>query len=172
VRVPKPQEEVATFYAVMIKTDYMQKETFNRNFWDGFKALLGKGHVIKVCIVISSMTARHLAIAGAAGVIGFLPHVSSDDCISRIGVACSSLGHATCMMRANITLCVLWLSGPEEVRLHGHVRILHGSAGTEEAAVQGGGCLVSHPPSVSAFTHRKSNSIAGHAASQQGSLDR
>jgi DNA topoisomerase-1 len=31
----------------MIKTDYMQKETFNRNFWDGFKALLGKGHVIK-----------------------------------------------------------------------------------------------------------------------------
>lgn len=32
----------------MIKTDYMQKETFNRNFWDGFKALLGKGHVIKV----------------------------------------------------------------------------------------------------------------------------
>jgi Eukaryotic DNA topoisomerase I, DNA binding fragment len=43
-----PQEEVATFYAVMIKTDYMQKETFNRNFWDGFKALLGKGHVIKV----------------------------------------------------------------------------------------------------------------------------
>ena len=43
-----PQEEVATFYAVMIKTDYMQKEPFNRNFWEGFKALLGKGHVIKV----------------------------------------------------------------------------------------------------------------------------
>lgn len=62
MRVLEPQEEVATFYAVMIKTDYMQKETFNRNFWEGFKALLGRGHVIKVCTNITGMTALLQAV--------------------------------------------------------------------------------------------------------------
>lgn len=28
-------------------TDYMNKPTFLRNFWDGFRELLGPGHVIK-----------------------------------------------------------------------------------------------------------------------------
>ena len=46
----------------MIKTDYMQKETFNRNFWEGFKALLGKGHVIKVGGHIAGTSAQDLAL--------------------------------------------------------------------------------------------------------------
>ena len=41
------QEEVATMFAVMKETDYMKKEQFLRNFWDAFKPILGKGHVIK-----------------------------------------------------------------------------------------------------------------------------
>lgn len=41
------QEEVATFYAVMLETDYMQKETFKRNFWEGFQEVLGPKHTIK-----------------------------------------------------------------------------------------------------------------------------
>ncbi len=35
-----PQEEVATFYAVMIETDYAKKPVFNKNFWEGFKQVL------------------------------------------------------------------------------------------------------------------------------------
>jgi hypothetical protein len=53
---------VATFYAVMIKTDYMQKDTFNLNFWEGFKAVLGKGHVIKVGHNISGTSALYIGI--------------------------------------------------------------------------------------------------------------
>ena len=34
-------------YATMLETDYMQKETFKKNFWEDFKAILGKGHVVK-----------------------------------------------------------------------------------------------------------------------------
>lgn len=41
------QEEVATFFAVMKETDYMNKPTFLRNFWEGFKEVLGPNHVIK-----------------------------------------------------------------------------------------------------------------------------
>jgi DNA topoisomerase-1 len=41
------QEEVATMYAVMIETDYMNKPLFKKNFWAGFKEVLGKGHKIQ-----------------------------------------------------------------------------------------------------------------------------
>jgi DNA topoisomerase I len=41
------QEEVATMFAVMKETDYMKKETFLRNFWEGFQEVLGPNHVIK-----------------------------------------------------------------------------------------------------------------------------
>jgi DNA topoisomerase-1 len=41
------QEEVATFFAVMKETDYMNKETFLSNFWEGFREVLGPNHVIK-----------------------------------------------------------------------------------------------------------------------------
>lgn len=41
------QEEVATMFAVMKETEYMNKDTFLRNFWEGFKEVLGPNHVIK-----------------------------------------------------------------------------------------------------------------------------
>lgn len=41
------QEEVATMFAIMKETDYMKKPIFLKNFWDGFKEVLGKNHVIK-----------------------------------------------------------------------------------------------------------------------------
>ncbi|KAL8160375.1 hypothetical protein V2J09_001912 [Rumex salicifolius] len=41
------QEEVATMYAVMLDTDYIQKEKFNENFFNDWKKLLGRNHVIK-----------------------------------------------------------------------------------------------------------------------------
>jgi hypothetical protein len=41
------QEAVATMYSAMINTDYASKKAFIDNFWDEFKKLLGKGHVIK-----------------------------------------------------------------------------------------------------------------------------
>ena len=41
------QEAVATMYAAMIKTDYATKETFIKNFWQEFKALLGSKHPIQ-----------------------------------------------------------------------------------------------------------------------------
>lgn len=41
------QEEVANMFAIMKETDYMNKPTFLKNFWDGFKEVLGKNHVIK-----------------------------------------------------------------------------------------------------------------------------
>ncbi|PSC70005.1 DNA topoisomerase 1 [Micractinium conductrix] len=41
------QEEVASFFAVMKETDYMNKPTFLHNFWEGFKEVLGPNHVIK-----------------------------------------------------------------------------------------------------------------------------
>lgn len=34
-------------YAVMIDTDYVQKETFRDNFWNDWRKLLGKNHVIQ-----------------------------------------------------------------------------------------------------------------------------
>ncbi|KAF5478987.1 hypothetical protein F2P56_005503 [Juglans regia] len=41
------QEEVATMYAVMKDTDYMQKDKFKENFWTDWRKLLGKNHVIQ-----------------------------------------------------------------------------------------------------------------------------
>jgi DNA topoisomerase-1 len=41
------QEEVATMFAGMKDTEYMQKQTFLDNFWEGFKEVLGPGHAIK-----------------------------------------------------------------------------------------------------------------------------
>lgn len=47
VELTPDQEEVATMYASMIETDYMQKEIFLSNFWAEFKKVLGKNHVIR-----------------------------------------------------------------------------------------------------------------------------
>ncbi|KAK9933580.1 hypothetical protein M0R45_020773 [Rubus argutus] len=47
VNLTPEQEEVATMYAVMIDTDYVQKETFRDNFWNDWRKLLGKNHVIQ-----------------------------------------------------------------------------------------------------------------------------
>ncbi|CAL0328076.1 unnamed protein product [Lupinus luteus] len=41
------QEEVATMFAVMRDTDYMQKDKFKENFWTDWRKLLGKNHVIQ-----------------------------------------------------------------------------------------------------------------------------
>ncbi|TQD84575.1 hypothetical protein C1H46_029865 [Malus baccata] len=42
------QEEVATMYAVMKDTDYVQKkQTFRNNFWNDWRKLLGENHVIR-----------------------------------------------------------------------------------------------------------------------------
>lgn len=41
------QEEVATMFAVMKDTDYMQKDKFKENFWNDWRKLLGKNHVIQ-----------------------------------------------------------------------------------------------------------------------------
>ncbi|KAK4851891.1 hypothetical protein QYF36_019214 [Acer negundo] len=41
------QEEVATMFAVMLDTDYMQKDKFKENFWNDWRKLLGKNHVIQ-----------------------------------------------------------------------------------------------------------------------------
>ncbi|XP_050219344.1 DNA topoisomerase 1 alpha-like [Mercurialis annua] len=41
------QEEVATMFAVMKETDYMQKPQFLENFWTDWRKILGKNHVIQ-----------------------------------------------------------------------------------------------------------------------------
>lgn len=41
------QEEAATFFAVMMDTDYAKKPTFVKNFWEDFQALLGDEHTIQ-----------------------------------------------------------------------------------------------------------------------------
>ncbi|XP_065862483.1 DNA topoisomerase 1 beta-like [Euphorbia lathyris] len=41
------QEEVATMFAVMKETEYMQKPKFRDNFWNDWRKLLGKNHVIQ-----------------------------------------------------------------------------------------------------------------------------
>ncbi|KAJ8557256.1 hypothetical protein K7X08_002881 [Anisodus acutangulus] len=41
------QEEVATMYAVMLETDYMSKQQFKENFWNDWRKILGKNHVIQ-----------------------------------------------------------------------------------------------------------------------------
>ncbi|GIL73157.1 hypothetical protein Vretimale_4749 [Volvox reticuliferus] len=47
VNLTPEQEEVATMFAVMKDTDYMKKPVFLKNFWEGFKEILGKNHAIK-----------------------------------------------------------------------------------------------------------------------------
>ncbi|XP_054815483.1 DNA topoisomerase 1 alpha-like isoform X2 [Prosopis cineraria] len=47
VNLTPEQEEVATMFAVMRDTDYMQKEIFKRNFWSDWRKLLGKNHIIQ-----------------------------------------------------------------------------------------------------------------------------
>ncbi|KAM5569152.1 hypothetical protein ABKV19_016589 [Rosa sericea] len=47
VNLTPAQEEVATMYAVMIDTEYVQKKTFRDNFWNDWRKLLGKNHVIQ-----------------------------------------------------------------------------------------------------------------------------
>ncbi|KAJ9672975.1 hypothetical protein PVL29_026302 [Vitis rotundifolia] len=41
------QEEVATMFAMMLDTDYMQKEKFKENFMADWRKILGKNHVIQ-----------------------------------------------------------------------------------------------------------------------------
>ena len=47
VELTEEQEEMATSYAVMLETEYMQKETFLRNFWEAFRQKLGASHPIQ-----------------------------------------------------------------------------------------------------------------------------
>ncbi|XP_034227264.1 DNA topoisomerase 1 alpha-like isoform X2 [Prunus dulcis] len=47
VTLSPEQEEVATMYAVMKDTDYVQKQTFRNNFWNDWHKLLGKNHIIQ-----------------------------------------------------------------------------------------------------------------------------
>jgi len=39
--------QVATMFALMRDTDHMQKELFKYNFWNDWRKLLGKNHVIQ-----------------------------------------------------------------------------------------------------------------------------
>ncbi|CAN8248310.1 unnamed protein product [Cochlearia groenlandica] len=41
------QEEVATMFAVMRETEYYNKPMFRNNFWNDWRKLLGKNHIIK-----------------------------------------------------------------------------------------------------------------------------
>lgn len=41
------QEEIAMMYAKYIDTEYIQNKIFNKNFWNEFKKILGKGHIIQ-----------------------------------------------------------------------------------------------------------------------------
>lgn len=41
------EEEVASMFASMLHSDYKDKPTFMKNFWDGFKEVLGPKHIIK-----------------------------------------------------------------------------------------------------------------------------
>ncbi|KAL5804017.1 hypothetical protein ACOSQ3_030817 [Xanthoceras sorbifolium] len=47
VELSPEQEEVATMFAVMLDTDYMQKPKFKENFWNDWRKLLGRNHVIQ-----------------------------------------------------------------------------------------------------------------------------
>lgn len=43
VTLTPEQEEIATFYAVMLGTDYLKNPTFNKNFFADWKKVLGPG---------------------------------------------------------------------------------------------------------------------------------
>lgn len=47
VNLTPEQEEVATMFAVMLDTDYMNKPRFKENFFNDWKKILGKNHVIQ-----------------------------------------------------------------------------------------------------------------------------
>lgn len=47
VKLTAPQEELATMYASMLKSDYITKPMFCKNFWDGWKDILGPKHTIQ-----------------------------------------------------------------------------------------------------------------------------
>ncbi|KAF3444184.1 hypothetical protein FNV43_RR13874 [Rhamnella rubrinervis] len=47
VELTPEQEEVATMFAVMKDTEYVTKKTFRENFWNDWRKLLGKNHVIQ-----------------------------------------------------------------------------------------------------------------------------
>jgi DNA topoisomerase I len=47
VQLTDKQEESAMFYAKYIGTDYTENRTFNRNFWNDWKKLLGKNSIIQ-----------------------------------------------------------------------------------------------------------------------------
>ncbi|KAL9236257.1 hypothetical protein vseg_010950 [Gypsophila vaccaria] len=47
VTLTPEQEEVATMYAVMLETDYIQKDKFNENFFSDWKKILGRNHTIQ-----------------------------------------------------------------------------------------------------------------------------
>lgn len=47
VELTPEQEEIATFYAVMMETDYAKMDRFNENFFKSFKESLGENHKIK-----------------------------------------------------------------------------------------------------------------------------
>ncbi|KAG7534323.1 DNA breaking-rejoining enzyme catalytic core [Arabidopsis thaliana x Arabidopsis arenosa] len=47
VELTPEQEEVATMFAVMRETEYYNKPKFRENFWNDWRRLLGKNHMIK-----------------------------------------------------------------------------------------------------------------------------
>ncbi|XP_052178397.1 DNA topoisomerase 1 [Diospyros lotus] len=47
VDLTSEQEEVATMFAVMLDTDYMNKAKFKENFFNDWRKILGKNHVIQ-----------------------------------------------------------------------------------------------------------------------------
>eukprot|EP00808_Paulinella_micropora_P022529 g41298.t1 len=47
VELTPEAEEVATFYAVMLETDYVKNPTFNKNFFKDWKKILGNDHIIQ-----------------------------------------------------------------------------------------------------------------------------
>jgi hypothetical protein len=47
VDCPGVSLQVATFFAVMKDTDWVQKKTFVTNFWHDWSKLLGKNHIIQ-----------------------------------------------------------------------------------------------------------------------------
>jgi DNA topoisomerase-1 len=47
VQLTDKQEEAAMFYAKYLNTDYTENRTFNKNFWNDLKKLLGKNSIIQ-----------------------------------------------------------------------------------------------------------------------------
>lgn len=58
-------EEVATMYASMRDTDYMNKPTFIKNFWEDWKAILGPNHVIKASETVRQNRLEPIRVTGA-----------------------------------------------------------------------------------------------------------